>query len=572
MNSSNPKKRNFLIQGSILAMAGIFCRIIGMIYRLPLVDVIGTKGNGYYTSAYSIYNILLVASSYSLPTAMSRIISERLAQKKPEDARRAMQVAFIYSTVIGALMSAVMFFGADKIAGIMHKPFLSYVLMTLAPTIWIMAYLGILRGFFQGTDNMVPTAFSQILEQVINAFVSVIMAKILFSYGEKANLLYGEEEYSYAFGAAGGTIGTGAGALLALLFFILIYCLYGRSYLQGKNAPYAAAGSGRPVRRANAVRSTGKESYGTLFKVLLYTLTPILFSAMVTNINTVVDDFIFSDMMEKAGMAASVVMLWGIFGEYRIIFNIPVAISNSYNASIIPSLARAVAEKDRTLIIRKIALGIRFTMIIAIPACVGMFALAEPICKFLFPTETSGILVNVLRIGSPAVVFYSYSTITNGVLHGLGHYREPLVNAMISLAVHVAVLVILMMISPGIYSVMAATLVMGLVAAVLNWMSILKYVHYHQYVSKTFVIPFVVSALMGVAAYLTYSVLSNSFTGDFCQSRWGTGLILMISIFVAAAVYFVALFLVRPFRADELIQMPFGRTIYSFAKKLHLMK
>lgn len=570
MNSSDSKKRSFLVQGSILALAGIICRLIGMVYRLPLVDVIGTKGNGYYTSAYSIYNILLVASSYSLPTAMSKIISERLAEKRPEDARRAMQVAFIYSTVVGALMCGLMFFGANWIAGIMHKPFLSYVLMTLAPTIWIMAYLGILRGFFQGTDNMVPTAFSQILEQVINAFVSVIMAKLLFSYGEKANLLYGAEEYSYAFGAAGGTIGTGAGALIALLFFILIYFLYGRDYLKGKNAPVYTDPAIRTVRRAQA--RAGRESFGTLFKVLLLTLTPILFSAMITNINTVVDDFIFSDMMEKAGLAASVVMLWGIFGEYRIIFNIPVAISNSYNASIIPSLTRAVAERDRSLIIRKIALGIRFTMIIAIPACVGMFALAEPICKFLFPTETSGILVNVLRIGSPAVVFYSYTTITNGVLHGLGHYREPLINAIIGLIIHIIVLVILMLISPGIYSVMAATLVMGLVTAVLNWSSIQKFVHYRQYVSKTYLIPLAVSALMGVAAYVTYSILTGVLKGAFFWGRWGTGLLLMIAIGVAAVVYFVALFLARPFRADELIQMPMGKKIYSLAKKLHLMK
>lgn len=566
MGNSDTKKRSFIVQGSILAAAGILCRLIGMIYRMPLVDVIGTKGNGYYTSAYSIYNILLIASSYSLPTAMSKIISERLSEKRPEDARRAMRVAFLYSTFIGALMFSIMYFGAARIAEIMNKPFLSYVLMTLAPTVWIMAYLGILRGFFQGTENMVPTAVSQILEQVINAVVSVVMAGILFSYGEKANLLYGSEEYSYAFGAAGGTIGTGAGALIALLFFILLYCLYGKNYTRGQNEP-------KRVRTADGYRQVvRKESYGKLFGTLLLTLTPILFSALVSNVNTVADDYIFSNMMGYFGLSGSVVFLWGVFGEYRVIFNIPVAIANSFSSSIIPSLTKAVALKDRTLTIRKMALGIRFTMIIAIPACVGMAVLAEPVCAFLFPSETTGTLVKVLRIGSPSVVFYSLSTITTGILHGTGHYREPLINALIGLVLHILMLIGLMFLSPGIYSVMAATVVMGLVNSVLNLRSIQKYYRYHQYISKTYIIPLIVSVLMGAAAYGCYRLLYGLLYGSVLSGRTGTGIILCITIFVALAVYFVLLFLARPFRADELVQMPMGRRIYRLAQKLKLMK
>ena len=566
MDKNNSTKRSFIVQGSILAVAGILCRIIGMIYRLPLVDVIGTKGNGYYTSAYSIYNILLIASSYSLPTAISKIISERLSQQRPEDAKRAMRVAFFYATFIGALMFAIMFFGANKIASIMNKPFLCYVLMTLAPTVWIMAYLGILRGFFQGTENMVPTAISQILEQVVNAVVSVVMAGILFTYGLKANLLYGEEEYSYAFGAAGGTIGTGAGALIALLFFILLYLLYGKGYTKGKNAPV-------PVRTAEGYRQkVQKESYKRIFIVLLATLTPILLSALVNNINTVADDYVFSNMMGYFGLSESVVFLWGIFGEYRVIFNIPVAIANSFSASIIPSLTKAVALKDRTLTIRKMALGIRFTMIIAIPACLGMAVLAEPICAFLFPSETSGILVNVLRIGSPSVVFYSLSTITTGILHGTGHYKEPLLNALIGLVFHIVLLIGLMFLSPGIYSVMAATVAMGLVISLLNLRSIQKYYRYHQYISKTYVIPLIVSAIMAVTAYVSYRILNSLLYGSVLNGRFGTGIILCIAIFISLVVYFILLFLARPFRADELVQMPMGTRIYRLAQKLRLMK
>ena len=553
----NENKHNFIVQGSILAIAGILCRIIGMLYRLPLVDIIGTKGNGYYTSAYSIYNILLIISSYSLPTAISKIVSTRLSENRSGDARRALKVAFVYSTVIGALMFSLMYFGAETIAVSMRKPFISYVLMTLAPTVWIMAYLGILRGYFQGTGNMMPTAVSQILEQVINAFVSVVMAKILFSYGEKANILYGEEEYSFAFGAAGGTIGTGAGALIALLFFIIIYFLYGKDISE-------------PAENERKRRS--KESYGSLTIALISTLLPILLSSFVYNVNTVVDDFIFSNLMNYFGMTASVVMLWGIFGEYRIIFNIPVAISNSMSSSVIPSLTKAVITRNRKLIIQKINLSIKFTMLIAIPACAGMLALAEPICSFLFPSEKSGILVNVLMIGSPAVVFYSLSTITNGILQGLGYLREPLINAVIGLLFHVMILIGLMFISPGIYAVMVATISMAVIVCILNMSCIRKHIRFRQDYLKTYALPLLASLLMGASSLLLYRLFVKVLPESMTAGRIWTGILLCICIGAGLLIYFVLLFLFHPFTAEELSEMPAGRKLYSLAKKMRLME
>lgn len=553
----NEKKHNFIVQGSILAIAGILCRIIGMLYRLPLVDIIGTKGNGYYTSAYSIYNILLIISSYSLPTAISKIVSTRLSENRPQDARRALKVAFIYSTIIGAAMFSVMFFGAEHIATSMRKPFISYVLMTLAPTVWIMAYLGILRGYFQGTGNMMPTAVSQILEQVINAFVSIVMAKILFSYGERANILYGEEEYSYSFGAAGGTIGTGAGALIALLFFIIIYFLYGREISEPDE---------------NDRRRRSKESYGSLTIALFSTLLPILLSSFVYNVNTVIDDFIFSNLMDYFGMAASVVMLWGIFGEYRIIFNIPVAISNSMSSSVIPSLTKAVISKDRKLVIQKINLSIKFTMLIAIPACVGMIALAKPICAFLFPSEKSGVLVNVLMIGSPAVVFYSLSTITNGILQGLGHLREPLINSVIGLVFHVIILIGLMFISPGIYAVMVATIAMAVIVCLLNMSCIRKHVRFRQNYLKTYFIPLLISLIMGAASMGIYKLFLKVLPESMTVGRVWTGVLLCICIGIGLLIYFILLFVIHPFTAEELVEMPAGRKLYSLAKKMRLME
>lgn len=554
----NRKIHNFIVQGSLLAAAGIVCRLIGMLYRLPLIDIIGTKGNGYYTSAYSIYNILLIISSYSLPTAMSRIVSERLAGERYEDVRRSLRVAFLYSTVIGALMFAVMFFGAQRIADFMNKPFLSYVLVTLAPTVWIMAYLGILRGYFQGTGNMMPTGVSQILEQVVNAIVSVVMAKLLFSYGETLVQAGGSEELKYAYGAAGGTIGTGAGALIALLFFLLIYFLYGREII-----------SGEPEDTVTV--SKVPESYKSVTKALLLTLLPILFSSFVYNANTVIDDFIFSRLMTYLGYGTSIVLLWGIFGEYRILFNIPMAIANSMSSSVLPSLTAAAARNDRELVMKKTRLGISFTIMIAVPACVGMIFLAEPICAFLFPSEQSGILINVIRLGAPAVVVCSVSTITNAILQGIGQLNKPLVHSAIGLLLHILLLIVLLFIWPGIYSVVIAHFAFGLFVCILNHSAINKYVGKGTEEIRSYIKPLAASLIMGAAAYGIYRLLFRILPAGLTANRFGVGLMLVVCIGAGLFIYLFALFLMKPYTKEELREMPMGRRLYRLARKMGLM-
>ena len=260
------KAANFVIQGSILAMAGILVRIIGMLYRMPLNDIIGKQGNGYYTSAYNVYNILLILSSYSMPVAISKMISARLAKGEYENCRRILKTGLLYATVTGGLAAIVLWFGSDFFAGLIKTPYSSYALKTLAPTIWIMAYLGVLRGYFQGTGTMIPTAISQILEQVINAIVSVVAAGILFRVGEGMNAAQGAKNYSYALGAAGGTIGTGAGALTAFIFFIFLTAKSGRSVLKQRIAVEDLSPEAAKIARRKRTR------YGKLIYALTITV------------------------------------------------------------------------------------------------------------------------------------------------------------------------------------------------------------------------------------------------------------------------------------------------------------
>lgn len=543
------KTTNFVVQGSILAIAGILVRLIGMVYRIPLINIIGQEGNGYYTSAFSVYSILLIISSYSLPVAVSKMVAARLAREQYRNSLRILKLALIYATVVGGLGAAVLWFGAETFALALKKPFCKYALETLAPTIWIMAYLGVLRGYFQGKGTMVPTAFSQILEQIINAVISVFAAYHLFAKGVIANAVHDETAYSYAYGAAGGTIGTGAGALAAFLFFLLL------TLSQRK----------RMRRRAARDKSGKIESYGKLTTALTFTILPIVLSSTIYNISSVVDDYLFSDGMAKMGVATvTIVSLWGIFGQYHLLFNIPVAISNALSSSLIPSLSRAVAARDRKQVKARVALAIRFSMIIAIPSTVGMTILAGPVNNLLFAGTENTTLIKLTMAGSLAVLFFSLSTVTNAILQGINHMNIPLRNAFISLIIHVAALhVMLRTFNFGIYSVVFANIIFAFIMCILNALAIRRYLRYRQELKKTFILPTVASAFMGAAAYGVYR-----FTFTLIHKNSVSAI---LAIIAAVFVYGVLLIRLRCIEQEELKSMPMGGKIIRVSKKLHLL-
>lgn len=548
-----PEKKagsNFIIQGSILAIAGIIVRLIGMLYRIPLANYIGDEGNGYYSAAYNIYSIMLILSSYSLPVAVSKMVSARLARGQYRNARKILRAALFYATIVGGVGFCALWFGSVFFAEhVIKMPYSAYALKVLAPTVWVMAYLGVLRGFFQGHSTMVPTAVSQIFEQIVNAVISLLAAKSLFDLGVKSNLVYGSTEYSYAFGAAGGALGTGAGALTALILFVGLYLMY------------------RPKmkRRIRKEQGTSAESYGMITSTLFLTVVPIIVSSSLYNSSTVIDNVLFGQIMTGLGEAKQIASQWGIYsGKYHLLFNIPVAVANSLSSSLIPALSRAVAEKDRKQTLNRIASAIRFSMIIAIPSAVGLAVLAAPISNLLFPGRDNTDLIKMTCYGSSAVVVYSLSTVTNAVLQGINRMKTPIRNAGISLVLHTVILfVMLRYLHMGIYGVLYANILFALFICILNARAIARFKRYRQEVKKTFLIPMVASAVMGAAAFGVYRSAYSIF-GNLIS----TG----ISVLVAVAVYFVLLILLKGVDAQELRSMPGGTRLSGLARKLHLMR
>lgn len=551
---ARPKKSggNFVIQGSILAAAGIVVRLIGLIYRIPLIAIIGDEGNGYYTSAFSIYSILLIVSSYSLPTAVSKLVSARIARGQYCNSRRILKASMIYAAGVGGIAAGALWMGADFFAGAMKMPYSSFALRTLAPTVWVMAFLGVLRGYFQGTGTMVPTAISQILEQIVNAAVSIGAAWILFREGHKADLVFGNDSLAYSYGAGGGTIGTGAGALVALVFCGMLMMSF-RKILR---------------RQCRRDKTGPTESYAQIGGLLTVTIFPIVLSSTVYNISSVLDNFFFGQGMDKLGQGSLIAAQWGIFGKYHTLFMIPVAIANALSSSLIPSLSRAVASRDKGQVLNKVSTAIRFSMLIAIPSTVGLMVLSAPINNLLFHSANAELLIQITIYGASAVAFYSLSTVTNAILQGINHMKTPLKNSAIALGLHIVLLLAMMYgLKSGIYAVVLSNIFFAVVVCVLNARAIRRYLNYRQEYRKTFLLPGFSSLLMGIAAAGVSKGLESVLPGG----RLWLAVQVICAVGAAVAVYGVCLLKFGAVDEDELYAMPKGRKLTRIAKRLRLL-
>lgn len=545
------KKNNssFLVQGAILAVAGIITRLIGIAYRIPVNNILGDEGQGFYGCAYSIYNIALLLTSYSLPLAVSKLVSARVAKGEHKNAMRIFKSALLFALIAGSLAGVIVFAFSDFIAGkVMSLRLSAYALRVLAPGLLIVAVMGVVRGFFQGMGTMVPTAVSQILEQIVNAVVSIIGASSLLEMGKKAAQSQNEPSLPFAYGAAGGTLGTVSGAFFGLIFLLILFKMF---YPKLK-------------KRMLHDAQTKEESYKQIYTVLLLTIAPVILSTAIYNINDTIDQGIFSNVMVMQGhtekKAAS---LLGMFtGKYNTLIHIPLAVANSLGASVIPSLTGAVASGDKKQIRAKIQMVIRFVMLIAIPSCVAFMVLPNQILSLLYVGNVD-IPARMLRIGAITVVFYCLSTITNSILQGLGKMTTPVKHGAISLGVHlVAVVIMLVGFKWGIYSLVAGNIVFSLCMCILNGRALKKYADYHQEFKKTFFIPFGAAIIMGIAAILVYFPLAIVLPKK---------LVTIFAIFVCVMVYGVSLLKLGGLTQDEIIAMPKGKTLLKLLKKLHLM-
>lgn len=544
MSSQNKKYTdNFLVQGSILAFTSILVRIIGLVYRIPMARILGNEGIGYYGYAFEIYNFCFIISSYGMPMAVSKLVSERTAKKEYKNSLRILNGALIVSAISGGLLSAGVYFGAAFISThVFANPAIQIPLRALAPTVLVSAILGVIRGFFQGKGTMIPTALSQLFEQIVNAIVSV-WAAFTFAKAHSASMDIA------AHGASGGVTGTFIGALSGLLIILL---------LLWTNAPL--------LKRQKRRDKTGSESMPALIKIILATVIPVMLSQILVRSNGVISMTLFNNILNYKGMAKEAyTALYGMYeGKFLLLCNIVMGITSAITTASIPSLVRGKVLNDKKEVGIKVRMALKFNLIIAIPSTVGLAILGGPIIRLLFG-DTDPVIGRIMLIGAATITLYTISILFSTIIQSIYSMVIPVIINLIAMLISIILTYLLLMYTDmTVFALVLGGMLMPAVVIILSWLIISLRLRIKIETFKTFIIPALASVIMGIAVYFSYNLVLN------LTRRYYLGL--AVALPVGVFIFFIFELLLKGVNKKELENFPKGHSIIRLAQKMRLIR
>lgn len=547
-----------LVQAGILAAASMIVRVIGLLYRAPLTAIIGDEGNGYYGTAYNIYTIVLMVSSYSIPSAISKLMAQMFALGQYRAAQKVFRCALLYGLIAGIIGSALLFFGAPFFVSSLAVP----VLRVFAPIIFLFGILGSLRGYFQAQGSMVQTSISQILEQLANAAVSIGAAWFLMHVvAEGMSRTDGTRQAQL--GAMGSALGTGAGVVTALLFMFI--CFW-------KQQPVA-----KEHLRSDTSQDTGH--YTAYFKETILVITPFMLSGVILNLTTSLNQTIYLHILIDLKHMDEVLTdtNYGIFSNKAVVIsNIPISIATAVSSAIIPRISASFAKKDLQRTRRRSAGAIRATALIAIPSAAGLAVLARPITMIMFPQMDSLPLASkLLSMLAVTVIFYSVSTVTNAVLQSIGKMNMPLVSAGIALAVQTGVLVAMLLgTSYDTEALVIVSIIYSMMIFAVNQFFLHRYLHLSLNVKQVYGKPLLCAAVMGAAARLVYEILyaASAPLENLRRGYYFRNLVpCIIAIVIAVVIYGFMLVKTKTMTRENILSLPKGDRIVRILQKLRWM-
>lgn len=521
------KKKGSFVQGAaILGIAGLIVKVIGAAFRIPLANTIGLIGTSYYDTAYPYYSWLLVISTSGLPTAISKMVSERVTLGDYRGAHRVFATAMQILCCIGLLTSILMFFGSDYIARLHMLPEATYCFKALAPALFFVALMCAYRGYMQGMQQMVPTGISQVVEQVGKLVVGLSLAFLLLDKGP---------EYA----AMGALIGVTVSELLALLYVMLSYR---RRW---------------PKIRARLERSVRREVEPVAGRLIAIAL-PITIGASISPLSSVVDSALIIRILLKLGYAKETAQTAFSLMRTNVatLTNMPGVLTMALAMSLVPAISAFSAKRDHAGIQDTARLGLKLALIIGLPCAVGLFVLASPILSMLYPNLTEGELtlaVDLMHTSSIGVIFLSLVQSMTGVIQGMGKPNVPVFNLFIGFVLKVASLLALMNIPQvNIQGAAVSTVVCYAFAGIADTIYVIRRAKLRLGLVDVLLKPVLSSGVMGFVVFMIYS---------FMQEMEHQVLPTLAAVAVGVFAYGVMAIYFRFFSREELAYIPGGQRI-----------
>lgn len=511
------KSKSIIGGMTVLGLAGVICKLVGVLYSIPLTWMIGTDGLGVYQAVFPAYNLMLTISSAGLPVAVSRLVARSLAKDDPRSAKNVFHVAALLLLTLGSIATIAMLAGSGLLATASDQPSSRIGFQVIAPCVVIVCVLSAFRGFIQGQQNMTPTAISQLIEQVGKVFLALPMAYL----GSQRGIEYG---------AAGALLGTTIVEAIALLYMVILY--------MRRRTAFAAL----PQLCQDA-----PEKPASIAKQLMTISIPITIGACIVPLSQYIDSTMLVGRLVEAGIAeAQAGSLYGLFsGTVIRIINIPTALALAVSMSLVPAISSAKALNDDSAVARQTDLGMRFAFLIGLPCSIGMSVLAEPLMRFFYEGSiveaeliTGG---ELLMMSSLTIVLFTVVQATTSVLQGLGKQRIPMYTLLAGVICKIVLNYVLIGIpSVNIHGAPIASLVCYSVSMLPNLYYMLKYARSRMNWMGWIIRPGIATAAMGFAVWALRELLPVN------------RLSLLAEVAIGVIVYAVAAIAVKAITKDDL--------------------
>lgn len=539
------KKNTFAKNVLMLMFSQVLIKLLGLIYRLAITNVkgFGDVGNGYYSAGYQVYAVLLIISSQGIPGAVSKLVSNKVAKGKYNEAHRVFKISMVVFGIIGFIASLLLLLSANFVSSkILNVPDVSYVLKVLSPAIFFVCVSAVIRGYFAGLGTMKASSISQALEQFFNCVLT-----ITFVYA-----LVGKEPYIMA---AGGNLSTTLAILISFSYLIVFYKKNIKEWRE----------------ESDDVVITTKEANKKMVKMIIATAIPLTVGSVISVVTSFIDTVTVSNCIQIAysGILKSKILLekeamrlTGILSKVDTLVNLPLAVNLSFYSALIPEITAAISKKDFKSASKKISFSISSSLLILIPCAIGFIVLADPILKMLYPNASDG--AHILQIAAVTMVFVGINHTLQGSLFGLGKMYTPALALLIGCVIKIGLnLVLITNPNINIYGAVISSFICQFVVFMIVYITMKRNIKVKFEPMKHIIKPILAGLIMGAVIFL----INYLFSGIIRNS-----ILTIINIMIGAVVYLISVFALKILSKDEILMLPKGEKIYNLLVKLKFYK
>ena len=539
---SKSSKKLFLSGVAVMTLSTAIVKIIGLLYKIPMLAFLGKEGMAFFNAAYDIYTMFYMISTAGLPVAVSILISENRERGNVRNIKRIYHVTVGIFFVIGCLGMLAMLFGSGLFSRLIKIDNAAYCIVAIAPTLFFICISSSLRGYFQGHQIMTPTAISQVIEALGKLGIGLLLAAWAKNKG-----------YSLPVVAAFAVLGLTIGVAVSMLYLMLTKFLF---KVTGKQADMTID-SGLPAEDRMVIM-------GNLIKIAI----PITISSSVMGIARLVDTALISSRLQSIGFASTAANeYYGTYSTLAVpIYNLPPAIITGIALSLVPMLTAAIESKNREKESMVLSSSLRICSLFAMPCSVGICLFSKPILELIFSKEKEAIdiaypLLSILGI---SVIFACLMTVTNAILQAYKQERKPIISMAVGAVVKIVFDYVLIGTKGiGVYGAPISTFLCNATVMSLNFYYIKKYASNFDGIVKLFYRPLAAAVLSIGAAFGGYALICRNF---------GTSRLYTIAfIGLAALLYLISAMLFRAVDEDDIKMLPKGERIYSLLHKIKLI-